>query len=118
MDACGMAVLRLLTVWTALGLFAAAAEQHETANFVVTAADLSTARAVAEAAEDCRIRLAEHWLGRRMPRWSRPCRVSVNVGSMGAGGSTTFQFVNGEVLHWRMNLQGSLERIQIGRAHV
>ena len=43
MDACGMAVLRLLTVWTALGLFAAAAEQHETANFVVTAADLSTA---------------------------------------------------------------------------
>ena len=111
MDACGMAVLRLLTVWTALGLFAAAAEQHETANFVVTAADLSTARAVAEAAEDCRIRLAEHWLGRRMPRWSRPCRVSVNVGSMGAGGSTTFQFVNGEVLHWRMNLQGSLERI-------
>jgi hypothetical protein len=30
---------------------------------------------------------------------------------MGAGGQTTFQFVNGEVINWRMSVQGSLERI-------
>jgi len=111
MDACGMMFCRAFAVSLLLSAVAVSAEKYETANFVVTAANTETARAVGEAAEVCRSRLAEHWLGRRMPKWSRPCRVSVNVGSMGAGGSTTFQFVNGEVLNWRMNLQGSLERI-------
>jgi len=111
MDACGMMFCRAFAVFLLFSAAAVSAEKYETANFVVTAASAETARAVGEAAEVCRSRLAEHWLGRRMPKWSRPCRVSVNVGSMGAGGSTTFQFVNGEVLNWRMNLQGSLERI-------
>lgn len=90
---------------------AAGAERHETANFLVTAADQSIARKVAEAAEHYRRELAVYWLGKPMPTWSRPCRVSVNVGALGAGGQTTFQFVNGEVLNWRMSVQGSLERI-------
>ena len=90
---------------------AAAAERHETANFLVTASDESVARKVAEAAEHYRRELALYWLGKPMPTWSRPCRISVNVGALGAGGQTTFQFVNGEVLNWRMSVQGSLERI-------
>jgi hypothetical protein len=87
------------------------AERHETANFVVTAADRGIAEQVARAAEYYRRELAVYWLGKPMPTWSRPCRVSVNVGALGAGGQTTFQFVNGEVLNWRMSVQGSLERI-------
>jgi len=88
-----------------------AAERHETANFLVTASDKQVAEKVAAAAEHYRKELAVFWLGRPMPNWSRPCRVSVNVGALGAGGQTTFQFVNGEVLNWRMSVQGSLERI-------
>lgn len=110
MDACVMTFFRSIAVFLVTAVVASA-ESYETANFVVTAESEQTARLVAEAAEVCRVRLAEHWLGRRMPKWSRPCRVSVSEGSMGAGGSTTFQFVNGEVLNWRMKLQGSLERI-------
>jgi len=110
MDACVKTFFRGVAICLVTSVVAAA-ESYETANFLVTAENQQTARVVAEAAEVCRVRLSEHWLGRRMPKWSRPCRVSVNVGSMGAGGSTTFQFVNGEVLNWRMKLQGSLERI-------
>jgi len=87
------------------------AEKHETANFLVMAADKQVAEKVAMAAEQYRKELAVYWLGRPMPNWSRPCRVSVNVGALGAGGQTTFQFVNGEVINWRMSVQGSLERI-------
>jgi hypothetical protein len=87
------------------------AEKHETANFLVTAADKQVAEKVALTAEQYRKELAVYWLGRPMPNWSRPCRVSVNVGALGAGGQTTFQFVNGEVINWRMSVQGSLERI-------
>ncbi len=87
------------------------AEKHETANFLVTAADKEVAEKVALTAEKYRKELAVYWLGRPMPNWSRPCRVSVNVGALGAGGQTTFQFVNGEVINWRMSVQGSLERI-------
>jgi hypothetical protein len=100
-----------LSVQVAGGIVAAGAERHQTTNFLVTAADESVARKVAEAAEHYRRELAVYWLGKPMPAWSRPCRISVNVGALGAGGQTTFQFVNGEVLNWRMSVQGSLERI-------
>ena len=51
-----------------------AAERHETANFLVTAADKQVAEKVAAAAEYYRKELAVYWLGRPMPNWSRPCR--------------------------------------------
>lgn len=103
---CFFATFGLLSATTAVG-----AEKYETANFQVTAADKQVAQQVAAAAEHYRKELAIYWLGRPMPNWSRPCRVSVNVGALGAGGQTTFQFVNGEVINWRMSVQGSLERI-------
>lgn len=87
------------------------AELFETPNFKVTADTAEIARQVAEAAEKQRRRLAEYWLGRAMPKWSRPCEISVNSGTMGAGGWTRFHFVDGEVLNWRMSVQGSVERI-------
>ena len=63
------------------------------------------------AAEFYRRELAIEWLGEALPRWYRPCPISVKVGQIGAGGATTFTFEGGEVFGWRMNVQGSLERI-------
>ncbi len=50
-------------------------------------------------------------LASRCPTGAVPCKITVNEGALGAGGQTTFQFVRGEVLNWRMEVQGSLERI-------
>lgn len=97
--------------WLAACTAVSAAERFETANFVVIADSVDVAEKVARTAEKQRKELALFWLKKAMPNWSKPCRVSVNVGSIGAGGQTTFQFVNGEVINWRMSVQGSLERI-------
>ena len=106
-------VLRCLTV--AFGLVVASsttvAATHQTVNFAVTAKRPEVAEQVGKAAEVYRQQLAVFWLGKPLPNWSRPCRISVNEGALGAGGQTTFQFVRGEVLNWRMEVQGSLERI-------
>ena len=83
----------------------------ETPNFIVTAETPEIARQVAETAEEQRQILAVYWLGKPMPKWSRPCQITVSTGAMGAGGWTRFHFVDGEVLNWRMNVQGSLERV-------
>lgn len=84
---------------------------YQTVNFTVTAESQEVAREVGEAAEMYRRQLAIFWLGKPLPNWSRPCKLTVKVGPFGAGGQTTFQFVRGEVLNWRMQVQGSLERI-------
>ena len=101
----------VLLSWIAVCSCTFAAERFETANFIVVAENADVARQVGLAAEHQRKTLAIYWLKKAMPNWSKPCRVSVNVGSMGAGGQTTFQFINGEVVNWRMSVQGSLERI-------
>lgn len=84
---------------------------YQTVNFTVTAESPAVAQEVGEAAEMYRRQLAIFWLGKPLPNWSRPCKLTVKVGPFGAGGQTTFQFVRGEVLNWRMQVQGSLERI-------
>lgn len=105
--------LRCLAV--AIGLVAANssidAATHQTVNFAVTAKRPEVAEQVGKAAEVYRQQLAIFWLGKPLPNWSRPCKIAVNEGALGAGGQTTFQFVRGEVLNWRMEVQGSLERI-------
>lgn len=87
------------------------AATHQTVNFSVTARNPEIAEQVGKAAEVYRQQLAIFWLGKPLPNWSRPCKIAVNEGALGAGGQTTFQFVRGEVLNWRMEVQGSLERI-------
>ncbi len=87
------------------------AATFQTVNFAVTADNPEVAEKVGKAAEVYRQQLAVFWLGKALPNWSRPCKISVREGALGAGGQTTFQFTRGEVLNWRMSVQGSLERI-------
>jgi hypothetical protein len=102
------ALFRLSFVCAALASLGA---KYETPNFVVTAPTSEFAQQVGEAAEHYRRELAIEWTGREMPKWWQKCPIHVTVGSMGAGGATTFNFERGEVFGWRMNIQGSEERI-------
>ncbi|MEK6256986.1 MAG: hypothetical protein AABP62_00075 [Planctomycetota bacterium] len=95
-----------------VGALASLGAGFRTPNFVVTAPTAEFAKQVGEAAEIYRDELAIEWLGKPLPgKWSSPCPITVKVGSMGAGGATTFNFQNGEVYGWQMDIQGSEERI-------
>jgi hypothetical protein len=86
--------------------------RYKTANFLVSAADSETAEKVGLAAEKYRKELAIEWTGKELPRWSEVCPITVKTGpNLGAGGATSFLFDRGEVYGWRMNIQGSLERV-------
>jgi hypothetical protein len=81
-------------------------------NFVVHAPTVEIARQVAGAAEHSRKKLAMQWYGHEISNWGEPCDVTVVVGkNLGAGGVTRFKFDRGEVYGWKMDVQGSLERI-------
>ncbi|MCR4415143.1 MAG: hypothetical protein NUV77_22205 [Thermoguttaceae bacterium] len=85
---------------------------YRTPNFVVQTADPRLAEHFAKTAETLRRALAVEWLGQEMPDWSQPCPITVQVGPhLGAGGATSFLFDGGEVYGWRMNIQGSAERV-------
>jgi len=95
-----------------VGALASLGAGFRTPNFVVTAPTAEFAKQVGEAAEIYRDELAIEWIGQPLPgNWSSPCPINVTVGSMGAGGATTFNFQNGEVYGWKMDIQGSEERI-------
>jgi len=86
---------------------------YRTPNFIVQTADPRLAEQFAKAAEKSRHDLALAWLGQPMPEWWQPCVVTAQVGpNLGAGAATSFLFDRGEVYGWRMNVQGSAERIQ------
>jgi hypothetical protein len=119
-DGIGMdALFRRLLI---LGAIASLGAGYRTPNFVVTAQILDKhgratpmeefAKQVGDAAEVYRKELAIEWTGNTLPgNWSSPCPINVNVGMMGAGGATTFNFQNGEVYGWKMDISGSQERI-------
>ena len=93
-------------------LLSALGATYETANFNVQAPTADEAKQFAETAEQYRQELAALWLGTTLPDWSAKCPVKVHVGNnLGAGGSTSFVFENGEVFDWDMEIQGSYERI-------
>jgi len=85
---------------------------YRTPNYIVQTADSQLAEAFGKAAEKYRHDLAIEWTGEAMPNWSQPCVMTVHVGpQLGAGGATTFLFDHGEVYGWRMDIQGSAERV-------
>jgi len=100
--------LLLLTASSSL----AAGYSYTTPNFVVNAPSAELAKQVGDTAERYRAQLAREWLGHELPRWFRPCQVTITqVGQVGAGGATTFTFAAGQVFNWNMRVQGSAERI-------
>ncbi|MBL4884104.1 MAG: hypothetical protein JKY95_06165 [Planctomycetaceae bacterium] len=112
MDALGSL---LVTVRTLLLLCVLAgtsqAAIYKTPNFTVNAPTPEFAKQVGTTAEQFRKELAVMWTGAELKKWSAPCPIRVKVGQIGAGGSTTFSFHNGEVFGWNMSIQGSKERI-------
>jgi hypothetical protein len=108
----GHAAAALVAALLVLAGGEAGAAGHRTANFVIEAPTESQARKIGEAAEQYRHDLAVEWLGRPLPRWSRPCPIKAQVAPhLGAGGATSFVFDAGEVFGWTMTIQGSEERI-------
>lgn len=85
---------------------------YRTTNFTVDAPTVQLAREIGDAAEQYRAQLAQEWLGKSLPNWSKPCPIKARVApNLGAGGATSFVFDRGEVFGWRMEIQGSRERI-------
>lgn len=85
---------------------------YKTTNFVVSAPTPELAKEIGDQAEVYRRQLADEWLGKELPPWSNPCPIHADVASnKGAGGATSFVFDRGEVFGWKMNIQGSRERI-------
>jgi RNA polymerase sigma factor (sigma-70 family) len=81
-----------------------------TPNFRVTGVPPELARVIAEAAERHRKEVAIAWLGAELPDWKVPCKISIQVLNLNAGGATSIQFVP-EGLLFRMKLDGPLDRI-------
>jgi hypothetical protein len=95
-----------------LGPVANAAAGYKTTNFVVSAPTPQLAKEIGDQAEVYRKQLAIEWLGKELSAWSKPCPINAQVQpNLGAGGATSFVFDRGEVFGWKMNIQGSRERI-------
>ncbi len=88
-----------------------AGASYRSANFAVDAPTREVAKAVAEHAETCRVRIAKAWLGRELPAWKRPCPIRVRLTSGEAGGLTSFGFNEGRVSDQSMVVEGRLDRI-------
>jgi hypothetical protein len=85
---------------------------YKTTNFTVSAPTPELAKEIGDQAEVYRRDLAIEWLGQELPAWSKSCPIHAQVApNLGAGGATTFIFDRGEVYGWKMNIQGSHERI-------
>jgi hypothetical protein len=90
----------------------AVAAGYKTTNFVVSAPTAALAKEIGDLAEVCRRELAIAWLGKELPPWAKPCPIHARVEpNLGAGGATSFVFQHGEVFNWKMNIQGSRERV-------
>lgn len=117
MDAPLVRLVRVAAVVALLGtcgsqLQPAAATGYSTQNFTVAAPSPQLAKEIGDAAEHWRRALALEWLGEELPAWPRKCPIKARVApTLGAGGATSFVFDRGEVFDWRMNVQGSRERV-------
>ncbi|MCE5268505.1 MAG: hypothetical protein LLG00_11530 [Planctomycetaceae bacterium] len=108
----GFAPAIVRTALLAVLLLASMGASLRTANFIVETPDPVLTQQVSQAAEQFRRDLAIAWLGKTMPNWSKPCPLTVQAApNLGAGGKTTFVFDNGEVFGWKMEIQGSPERV-------
>jgi hypothetical protein len=105
--------LRIVATFVAISISTvAAAAGYRTTNFTVAARTPELAKEIGDMAEKYRVSLANQWLGHELPNWSQPCPISAKVSpQLGAGGATSFVFDRGEVFGWKMDIQGSHERV-------
>src|SRR5262245_14533711 len=83
-----------------------------TQNFVVSAPTPQLAAEIGQAGEAFRSKLALEWLGRELAPWPQPCPIEAQVAPhLGAGGATSFVFIQGQPRDWNMSIQGSRERV-------
>ena len=112
MEARRIATASLAAALLALSAPHALAASYRTTNFVVDAPTPALAEEIGKMAEHYRHDLAIEWLGKSMPNWAQPCPIHAQVEpNLGAGGATSFVFDHGEVFGWRMEIQGSHERV-------
>jgi hypothetical protein len=103
-------IVSLLCLFSAPAL--AESGGYRTKNFMVSAPTPALAKEIGDMAEKWRHDLSIEWLGSEMPPWSTPCPIHAKVApNLGAGGATSFVFDRGEVFNWKMNIQGSRERV-------
>lgn len=100
-----------VAAWTLAVLPYLAGASYRTKNFAVEAPSPEAARAVGDHAERCRKSIAEAWLGRELPAWSRPCPIRVKLTGGEAGGVTNFDFGGGGVTFQEIRVEGRLDRI-------
>jgi len=79
-------------------------------NFVVEAPTPLIAERIGQWAEYYRKEKAVLWLGHEMPRWPEPCPLRVQVTGGGAGGATSFNFMQGQIFQ-TMHIEGPLDRL-------
>ncbi|MEM8680614.1 MAG: hypothetical protein AAGF97_14800 [Planctomycetota bacterium] len=80
----------------------------QTPNFLITASNREMARAVADEAEALRRNLALEWLGRELPTWQQPCRITAKPNRPGqASGSALYDIVEGKPVNRRIFLAGN-----------
>jgi hypothetical protein len=87
-----------------------ASYQTPQGNFVVEAPTPQIAQRLGEWAEYYRKEKAMQWLGREMPRWPEPCPLRITVTAGGAGGATSFNFMQGQI-YQTMHIEGPLDRL-------
>jgi hypothetical protein len=101
-----------LAIVLCLAPLGACAAGYRTTNFTVDAPTPQLAKEIGDTAEHCRRTLANEWLGRELAPWSKPCPIKAHVSpNLGAGGATSFIFDRGEVFGWKMEIQGTRERV-------
>ena len=81
-----------------------------TENFTVTGPSQRIAKLVGDAAERARKDVAVAWLGKELPKWSRPVPIRASIRHDWNGGSTTFDF-EGAGFQANMEVGGPLERV-------
>jgi hypothetical protein len=104
-------VARQWIVVVLLGALGSLGAQFRTDNFIVEAPNQALAERFGQWAEYWRKQKAIQWLGREMPRWGRPCPLTVKVTYSGSGGATSFGFDNGQILSIDMKIEGKVDRL-------
>jgi len=80
-------------------------------NFEASEPNCDIHREVVAAAERLRESFAIEWLGRRLPNWRDRCTISLTISDDEVDRRSSFEFQDGEVFDWRLQLTGTRESI-------